>query len=383
MAACGRIRRLYPVSCLLSPDQGMPEGGVMRYEKLWIILGLASVAAWGGQAWPFTAAMKSSCANCHTMHNSQGGAPVGGNASLTDAKPALLNNSCYGCHTGDNTTGSMPYVMSLSGAPNYDGSAGAGLGTGTETGHNTLAGGSFYWVSQGQDNSGHNVEGLATQTTRTPPGGSTSFTTLTCAGTTGCHGNPAIANGVMSIQGGHHNNNITTLDGLTIASSYRFLSGITGIEDDDWELTVSSTDHNQYKGTARTSDADTTDTISHLCARCHGTFHNGTGSDGVADATFASPWVRHPVDIDMNGLSEVAGYGGVNHDYDVTAPVASDDMTQGVQATVFDNANDAIITCLSCHRAHGSPYAASLRWDYASWPGGGYYGCGQCHTNKN
>ncbi len=330
-----------------------------------------------------TAAMQSSCANCHTMHNSQGDAPVGGNATLLAAKPALLNNSCYGCHTGNNSTGSMPYVLSLSAAPNYDGVAGVGLGTGTESGHDTLAGGNFYWVSQGQDYHGHNVAGFSAQTTRTPPGGTTSFTTLTCAGTTGCHGDSVIASEAMAIEGGHHNNNTTSLDGLTPASSYRFLLGIVGIEDPDWELTVSSTDHNQYKGTVRTSDTDTTDSISHLCARCHGTFHNGTGTAGVADVTFASPWIRHPVDIDMNGLSEVAGYGGTLHDYDVKAPVGSDNMALGVQATVYDNTNDAIITCLSCHRAHGSPYDADLRWDYAAWPGGGYYGCGECHTLKN
>jgi len=349
----------------------------MRRKICGLLIGLAVSMLLVVSADARTAAMQSSCANCHTMHNSQGGSPVGGNSGLNDTKSALLNNSCYGCHTGVNAAGSMPFVLSLV-APNY------GV-TGTETGHNTLAGGHFWWVSQGQDNHGHNVDGFSTQTTRTPPGGTSSMNTLTCAGTTGCHGNPAIADEAMSIAGGHHNNEITSLDGLTTASSYRFLLGIVGIEDSDWELTVSAIDHNQYKGTARTSDTDTTDSISHLCARCHGTFHNDNGNStgGVADSVFASPWIRHPVDIDMSGLTEVAGYGGASHDYNVMAPVGSDDMSFGVQATVYDQANDAIVTCLSCHRAHGSPYDADLRWDYAAWPGGGYYGCGECHTTKN
>ncbi|RLA81698.1 MAG: hypothetical protein DRG33_00080, partial [Deltaproteobacteria bacterium] len=40
------------------------------------------------------------------------------------------------------------------------------------------------------------------------------------------------------------------------------------------------------------------------------------------------------------------------------------------------------VQCLSCHRAHGSPYPDMLRWDYRNWPGGGMNGCAVCHTSK-
>jgi len=40
--------------------------------------------------------------------------------------------------------------------------------------------------------------------------------------------------------------------------------------------------------------------------------------------------------------------------------------------------------CLSCHVAHGSPYADMLRWDYGTMVagGGGSGGCFTCHTQK-
>ncbi|MCK4838726.1 MAG: hypothetical protein KAS94_07960, partial [Desulfobulbaceae bacterium] len=43
----------------------------------------------------------------------------------------------------------------------------------------------------------------------------------------------------------------------------------------------------------------------------------------------------------------------------------------------------AIITCITCHRAHGSPYDYSLRWNYKAWPGATAGGCYDCHTVKN
>ena len=176
-----------------------------------------------------------------------------------------------------------------------------------------------------------------------------------------------------------------TLDGSTLAKSYRFLEGniagqfIAGTEDEDWELSVASDDHNQYQGMVRTLESQGDPTaISSLCARCHGDFHNDyTGS-------FASPWFRHPVDYDLYGLGgEYAGYGGAGT-YVVETPLGRDTAATAVVSDVFASAaqGEAIITCITCHRAHGSRYAFSLRWDYQAWPAGGYNGCGDCHTFK-
>ncbi len=323
------------------------------------------------------------CSSCHSMHNSQDGSEVfaGG------PQEALLNNDCIGCHTGQNqANGDYPFVFN---------SGGATYGT------DTLAGGNFYWVTQlNGDAKGHNVEGIAAidGSLDAPPGFNASFnlngaiaggswgTTerLTCAGTNGCHGRhvaddlSAITSMTAAVKGGHHGDD-ATIDGSTVAKSYRFLYGIIGIEDPDREFTASdnSTDHNQYHGVDSDGGTDQR-TISYLCAECHGTFH--------ADKGTGSPWLRHPTDFDMGNVKskEYGGYNGgtsASAPYSIITPVASNlDTVTGVQATVFDQADDAIVTCVSCHRAHGTPYYKLMRWDYANSIGGA---CTNCHTSKN
>ncbi|MFA5700755.1 MAG: cytochrome c3 family protein, partial [Desulfuromonas sp.] len=120
-------------------------------------------------ATPVHARVSGACSNCHTMHYSQN------NSILTEwgeegPYQALLRADCGGCHTGTNEPGGeTPFVMSA--APTYGES-----GTGNDA--TTLAGGSFYWVTQpangavGGDTTGHNVAGLtlADSVLHTPPG---------------------------------------------------------------------------------------------------------------------------------------------------------------------------------------------------------------------
>ncbi len=390
---------------------------------LWIAvaLGLATLPVCG------RASVHGQCSNCHTMHNSQNNQPMtfsaagyttspnpGGSATPHDE---LVRGTCLQCHTGDNNGGSVPFVYTTSsGGPTYTTYDSAG----NVTGGNTLAGGNFYWCVHGGAGGtgdvavggGHNVDmlGAIAGPLTSPPGYSDTpdWATrvgdqtdmvnsghLTCAGTAGCHGNRTKTNNYSAMYGAHHTPNTgNTRDGSTVGTSYRFLLGIKGIEDPDWEYTVSVGDHNEYYGVARTAnDSDVTGTISHLCAECHGAFHNDsgfyTGVQGILPSsatTMASPWIRHPTDFDMNGLGgEYANYGGSGTNaYVPAAPVASDDLTKGVLSTVLQTSGDAIVTCISCHRAHGSPYASLLRWNYKAWPGtGGYNGCAICHTTKN
>lgn len=326
-----------------------------------------------------TDAMRKQCSDCHTMHNSQDGATV----SLGNG--ALLNASCYGCHSnavdgvlnGDNTK--PPYVWQTNPRPTVPDGAYADT---------TLAGGDFYWVSLGgNDGTGHNVEGIvAAQDPRTAPGGTEYFDAarpLTCAGTNGCHGDRLVANEIVSMSRAHHGDDGTT-DLSTVAGSYRFLKGVAGLEAANWELTATAGNHNQYKGVIRANDIPSPSTISNLCASCHGDFHNNSSgaTAGVSDGPMTNPWIRHPVDFGMALSDEYASYGGLGLDvYQVQTPLASVDVST-LKATV-PAANDRIVMCLSCHRAHGSPYDAILRWDYQNWPGGGYNGCGDCHTEKN
>jgi len=338
------------------------------------------------------------CDQCHTMHYSQGGGILSDWGS-SGPYGALLVNDCLGCHTGtngvDNVPGGVlatPYVLDVD-SVNYD-------NTGTEAGTNTLAGGNFYWVTTVGDRAAHNVSGIGgADSLLTPPGykgsgfedpdgnaagGLTWSGRVTCAGTNGCHGTHDTTHQTTAIAKGHHGDD-STIDGSTVAKSYRFLYGIVGFEDSDWEYRPTTDEHNQYKGVDRAADTSgATDTISYLCAECHGVFHSGGLPEGVDnDTTFGTPWFRHPIDFDMGNVSgkEYGSYGGGSA-YVTAAPVGRLTVS-GPLATVFVTAGDAIVTCISCHRAHGTPNDAILRWDYKAWPGGGYAGCQVCHTTKD
>ena len=316
------------------------------------------------------------------MHNSQGGEVVFAIGPL----PALLNNECKGCHAGINDgSNKTPYVVHEM-EPDYG-------TTGIEASSNTLAGGNFYWVGM-NDRKGHNAAGVPDSSLgNTPPGSTVPLDgQLTCAGVNGCHGDRNVDDLYKAMSGAHHNNDMTVWkNGTTLALSYRFLDGVQGLEDPDYEYRPTAAGHhNKYYGEDRTVETDTAEgTISSLCAQCHGDFHNGSGE--IASGTFGDGvWLRHPTDFDMAGAttsSEYAGYNGgtgTNNPYSVVSPVATADTTTTLNTTVFSQSDDAIVTCLSCHRAHGTPNDAILRWNYKKWPGNdGYNGCAICHTTKN
>jgi len=335
-----------------------------------------------------TARVTGPCVNCHTMHNSQDNYPVTKDGQLHNA---LLLTDCIGCHTGTNTTSSKtPFVFDTT-PPLY-------RDTGTEADSNTLAGGNFYWVaSVGTiigDRLGHNVAGITAPdaTLTLPPGGDGTFNgQLSCAGTNGCHGRSDTTLQVISVKGGHHNkDNSVWQDGSTLAKSYRLLENVQGFGDPDYEFRPTSERHNKYFGKDRTSESDeAVGTISAFCARCHQYFHDGSGYLSASSTFGNGVWLRHPTDFDMSGAissEEYAYYNdgnGTSNTYSVISPVATEDDTATVNTVIYARQNDAVVMCLSCHRAHGTPHPGLLRWDYKSWPGGGYNGCAVCHTTKN
>ncbi len=331
---------------------------------------------------PVLARVSGPCVNCHTMHDSQEGLSMVEGSSVPN--PALLRKSCAICHRGTNSGGTTPYIWD-SIEPNYG-------QTGTEVTSDTLAGGSFYWVSTGLEASGHNVDGLTGQDGRlfnTPPGGADLGGRLSCAGTFGCHGDRSNPQEFGAMAGTHHGTESPGWkDGSTVSESFRFLLGVKGLEDPAFEFRPDAAlHHNKYYGVDRGSETDSPGTISSLCAQCHGNFHNGTGQ--VAAGSFVSPWLRHPTDFDMGRVTagrEFAAYNGgtgIDNPYSVVAPVATASTSDTLNSTVFSTTDDAIVMCLSCHRAHGSPFDAGLRWNYKAWPGGGYNGCAVCHTSKD
>ena len=349
------------------------------------------------------------CVDCHTMHFSQTPWPSYWGAS--GPNPALLVDDCVGCHSGatalKGTVNEIPVVLRTS----DPGSTGVGK---------SLAGGDFYWVNTGNSTKGHDVidlPGITVQDTHlglTPPGwnatatpgdlgdgqihgGAGSWTSqLKCGGIYGCHGRHDEATNAGSVKGGHHGDDSClkpgagfsqAAQGAGITTSYRWLGGIEGIEDDDWEWTATdgTVNHNQYKGVSTNLNYSDKTTISYLCAQCHGNFHDGIGT--------ASPWLRHPTDIQLpsDATKEYLYYNdglGANNDYSVIAPVGSTIFLAGgiAEAQITPGTNDSIVLCISCHRAHGAEYPDLLRWDYDTMNAGQAStpntGCFICHTTK-
>ncbi|MCJ7615828.1 MAG: hypothetical protein MUO43_04755 [Desulfobacterales bacterium] len=325
------------------------------------------------------------CSNCHTMHNSQGGADMADYGPSSGVNPCLTRGDCIGCHAYNSGSGT-------DNVENIDGSLVPQIWhEGTD-----LAAGNFKYIStdaDANDNKGHNVADIDGEGTLTsgPPGdeNSTGITIdLTCAGVKGCHGNRAVADETASVKGAHHagvSGLCDTADKVT--NSYRFLKGVKGYENMHATYkyqNYNSQYHNEYysaQGTGTESTVSTPggNTISGLCAECHGNFH-GPQSGDIASGT-ASPWLRHPTDIVLTNSGEYT-----NHTtYSIVAPVARTSLgtinTGGTNNIVTPGTD--VIMCLSCHGAHATDYYKLMRWDYKSWPGSGSNGCNICHTTKN
>jgi len=333
------------------------------------------------------ATVTGACVNCHTMHNSQGGAEMQLKAGETDPQGNLVRGTCVGCH-GSDPAGASNIVTNIPQVWHSDG--------------NDLAGGNFKYVVDTGDAYGHNVEGVVAADgtlTNTPPGyaaamdpASTDYATasrLTCAGQNGCHGNRDNSGNYAGVSGAHHGSDavlkfggiVEGSQGASVATSYRFLYKVKGGEDTDWQDTVGAADHNEYKGAiyaARTTMAwADVNTISELCAECHGSFHM-SGASGIGTA---SPWIRHPTDVLIPNSGE---YASISTTYNPTVPVARATIPNAASGTVA--AGTDIVMCLSCHRAHASAYADILRWDYSTMIANGgslSTGCFVCHTTKD
>jgi hypothetical protein len=370
------------------------KGGEKEMKKLMLIVMIGFVAG-ALVAFLGTPAMAvtGQCANCHTMHNSQGGSEVATGGPFG----RLLLDTCIGCHSS-----SVLNTVIDSNTP---------IVNGNSANTDILAGGNFGVLDGGaNDADGHNCLGTPDETDailgNAPPGytaGTNPYTgnQLSCAGASGCHGDRSIdgsgntgGSDYVALDGAHHANasgSLTTAD--EVGNSYRFLLGIHGYEDPTWEdpSTLLPTVHNQYKALGRTDETDPGNTISSLCAQCHGDFHNGTGEVGTG-----SPWLRHPTDFDLGDATggEYTYYNGgtgTGNTYSVVAPVGSEIVTS-VLGTVNpagpSGDGTAVVTCISCHRAHAGVDEDLLRWDYDGILAGGGgtgdgTGCFVCHTTKD
>ena len=367
----------------------------MRIGGGWVILGILAIGL--GLPVLCQAAVKGDCSACHTMHNSQEGVPVAFSFSsgekITSAQPfaSLLKTDCLGCHSdaGSETIiqlgGSrVPIVFNLA-EPTYP-----------PDGSNTssLAGGNFHWLVSKGDAYGHNVYGIASADLRYPPtqapGGVERIGE--CAN---CHGSLATAE--SGCQGCHVAQHHIDNDGIEVVDKglgwYRFLGsvmqrtgdhqptaeGVVGIEDPNWEQSPSANQHNTYQGKAGpyTSYLES-GAIDQKCVGCHSQFHNET--------LYNSTWIRHPSDVVIPDSGEYTAFTT----YNPLVPVAKQNVSlQDANFSDISRGSD-MVSCISCHRAHGSPYPAMLRWGYRDWPGNdshttqpAFNGCAVCHTAKD
>lgn len=366
------------------------------------------------------AAVTGDCVNCHTMHNSQdGNTVVDTSDNKSVAQMNLLTSDCLGCHSNTNgnqtilnigtgNTSRVPIVFTSS-APTYppDG-----------TSSSVLAGGNFYWVAKEGDQFGHNVYGLKgglnekDGTLNVAPGG------FSC-GTGDCHA--TLATPTSGCRGchfpAHHADDGDPNDAVDSGDGwYRFLSGVTmlvdrgsvqsyreellavpavsGIEDPDWEQKPNE-HHNVYKGTSTAYQiaagqggkigAVADNSIGAYCSGCHSNFHHKHG-DPNGGMGVSGAWIRHPSDVVIPDEREYA----FATTYDPLAPVALTSLASGsIYSTEVDVGSD-VVTCISCHRPHGSPYPDMLRWDYMNDCNSGVAatadnpcGCFSCHTGKD
>jgi len=303
----------------------------------------------------------------------------------------LLKTDCIGCHSsgGAETIVNMvdvqvPIVLNFA-EPSYppDGST-----------LSTLAGGNFHWMIGGGDAYGHNVSGISGADLRFPPdlapGGEPRA--AECAN---CHG--TLASAQSGCEGCHvpfhHENSATAAMADREQGWYRFLGsvmqrddqlgpppeGVVGIEAPDWEQNPLADRHNTYQGAPGPYvNYLESGSIDQKCVGCHGQFHNET----VVNST----WIRHPADVAIPDAGEFTDFTT----YNPLVPVARRNVSPADANFPVINRGSDMVSCISCHRPHGSPYPAMLRWGYRDWPGEdshtlqpAFNGCAVCHTNKD
>ncbi|MBE0567082.1 MAG: hypothetical protein IH621_14065 [Krumholzibacteria bacterium] len=311
--------------------------------KLSLVLALGLAA---GNAMAFHDGGVAYCAGCHTMHNSQNGAVVdannpGGNAYLL--KSGNPSDTCLSCHA------------------NY-GQFRGGNGYGP--------GGDFYWltktftwtqrssvVSSQGDSHGHNViapaRGLAQDATLTQaPGGTFQSQYLSCTSCHDPHGNQNFRILYGSAIGPVYNGgryNFTAEAPLAKGNSRNTYIAGGGFED--------NANHTVYKSG-----------MSDWCANCHTNFHSPNTSNFVhptgqaLGSTVAANYNAYISSDEIVGGNPATSYWGLVPFEDIDVDLETVDAANYTAGPV---SNDRVM-CLSCHRAHASPFRDIARWDMSA-----------------
>ncbi len=309
------------------------------------------------------------CSDCHTMHYSQqhdfGGASgegipsLGGGPTGKLLRRATSTQLCLACHDGRS---GIPDVMKEDTNGLGDNRAGGYFsedpGTATYKGHNLATTDGISPCDRC-----HNMGG----------GGPPATGALRCIDCHSPHGNAAYRN----IQRRAHNSPPNQPKAIA------FTDG-TGID---------KYDQNHIGYSAPPAGDNTWREVTYLCSGnalggCHGGFAS-TASGTTTGNT--SPFHRHPGTNSQEGVYFPLNRSGAHTDpthWDAgtgngfsipRVPFVVRGATTYALAT--DPAQDNEVFCLSCHKAHGSGNAFSMRWAYGSGaPGTSQAGCEQCHN---
>jgi predicted CXXCH cytochrome family protein len=330
------------------------------------------------------------------------------------------NQGCVNCHSS--STSSTTYDLEVGKMEPYTLTVPVVYYTGASEPTSYLAGGNFYWVAiddgsdpdHPNDNKGHNVFSSNPEDVLTSGAPGISHGSG-CSWAASCHFNFDLTNdlGMPGLQGrqgctkchmltddmdydeptGFHHADDTVApvvgsdlqDPLTdpdFDGFFRFLHGhqsgdnhgVCGIEDADWQASSGPGDHNEYLGfqtslASAGSFSVTGHTVTSFCSGCHGNFHIQECLPAQQPPCYGD-WIRHVSGAVLPNSGEFASYTN----FDPAAPVARPDFTGWTGASSTVTPGTDLVNCLSCHRAHGSPYPKMLRWDLN--------GCKTCHTNK-
>jgi hypothetical protein len=310
----------------------------MSKRVLGIVMALGLLALIATPALAYHDAGVAHCNGCHTMHNSENGQPVDPNAP--NGNPYLLidgtaSDVCLSCHATShgaqwNGTPNTPPIEK--GAGNFVFLEEDNINDG-RNGHLSPIPGAY---------AAHNIiapskGGVADPRLTTAPGGSYPASALSC---TSCH-NP------------HGNNHFRLLYGAghVEAGNFNFSNAAPTALGVNLSNTTPEgpTNHTAYQGG-----------MSAWCANCHGNFHDGNGA-----------LLKHPSGVAM-GASVAQTYGlyngtanpnGGNPATSYVPMVAFEDPAMTITSTAGPNATSQV-SCISCHRAHGTSEPSMGRWDF-------------------